>query len=91
MNDAMSVRDCYNFSYLPHERHAGIDGERASALEALFERLPFEELHHDIGATVGRIADIENLNDAGMANTRRRLRLLEEPLHNLLVNRHFRQ
>jgi len=43
--------------------------------------LTLEQLHHEVRATIRSRAEIEDLHDARIADRRRRLGLVEEPLH----------
>jgi len=52
----------------------------AAASEPAIERLALEVLHHDVRATVGVIAEVEHLDDPGVADRRHRAGLVEEPV-----------
>jgi hypothetical protein len=55
------------------------------ALEPRVEGLALEELHHDVRATVGVVAEVEDLHDAGIGDRGGRARFVEEALHDVLV------
>ena len=59
-------------------RSASRDRERADACEPLIERLALEQLHHDVRAAVGVVAEVEDLDDARIRDRGRRARLVEE-------------
>src|SRR5262249_1118392 len=44
------------------------------------ERLALEVLHHDEGAAVGVVAEVEDLHDPGIPDPRHRARFVEEPV-----------
>ena len=45
-------------------RSASPTRQRAEPIEARVERLALEELHHDVRAAVGVVAEVEDLDDA---------------------------
>jgi hypothetical protein len=64
--------------------------QATEALEARVEGLALEELHDDVGAAVGVVAEVEDLHDAGIGDRGRGPGLVEEPLDDVLVGRQRR-
>src|SRR5437763_1734888 len=51
-----------------------------AAFDALGQALALEQLHHEIGPAVAKIAEVEDVDDVGMAYTCRRARLAHKAL-----------
>ena len=60
--------------------HAVGDREPPLPVDDARQRLPLEELHHDVRVTVGRAIDVDDLHDVGAADLGRDARLLQEAL-----------
>jgi len=70
---------------------AALDGIMPPLLEPRRERLPIEQLHHDVRAAKRGLAEVEDLNDARAADRGRCLGFVEEPLHHAGVPRQLGQ
>jgi hypothetical protein len=71
-------------------RSASSGASRPKRLRPRVEGLALEELHDDVGAAVGVVAEVEDLHDAGIGDRGRGAGLVEEPLDDVLVGRQRR-
>ena len=83
MDDALPVRGVERVGDLRPELHDLVERERA-LLQAVRERLPLEQLHHQ-EVRVALVPDVEERADVGVVERGDRLRLALEALAPLLV------
>ena len=80
VNDAGLVRVTQPIQHLDDDRDLLRDRQRRALAQPPQQVLPLEQLHHDVGRAVGVIAEIEDRDDAGVAQARDRARLAFEAL-----------
>ncbi len=90
VDDAGGVRGLQHVGDLAAEP-AALEEIEAPLLEARCEGDALELLRHHVRAPLGRHAVVEDVHDAGVADGRGGLRLVEEALHHLGVARELRQ
>ena len=78
MNDAARVRRAERARDLAHDPQRVGDRQSPQPTDALIERLARQQLHHEIGAAVGVVAEVEDLHDPRIRDRRRRACLVEE-------------
>jgi hypothetical protein len=84
MDDAGGVCRLHHVGDLAAEPTA-LGEVAAPPLEPRSKRLALQELHHAVGALVGRDAEVEDLHDARAADRGGGARLVEEPLDHVGV------
>ncbi len=60
-------------------------GRHRAAADPIGEGLALQVLHHEVGGAVGELPEVADVDDVGVADGRRRLRLANEAAHDLLV------
>ncbi len=87
VQDVTGVRGAERRRQLPRQVQRLIDRHGAGARDALIEALTFEVLHHQVGAAIDVIAEVEDLDDARILDRRRGLGLVEKTLERLRPRR----
>ncbi len=77
VDDVALVHRRHRGAHREHEVQRGREGERAAVVDAVGEALPLEELHREVGHAVDG-ARVVDLDDVGVLEARRGLRLAEE-------------
>jgi hypothetical protein len=85
VDDAAAVRGVQRRGDLAQQPQRLLGRQPTVPLEPRVEGLALEELHHDVRATVGVVAEVEDLHDAGIGDRGGRARFVEEALHDVLV------
>ncbi len=80
VDDARRVRGAEPVEELAEEPHRALGGEPPLSREPLAERLALEQLHHDEGAAVAVLAEVEDLDDVRRPEPHRDAGLAPEPL-----------
>ena len=80
MDDALVVRGAERTADLLRDRDRLLGGHRCAVLDRARQRDAVDVLHHRVGHAVGRGAEIGDVDDVRVANSRCRLRLLDEAL-----------
>lgn len=89
MQNVLGVRRGQGVGDLPAELQRLGQGELAlGALEPAAERLALQQLHDQVDAAVGELAQIRDLDEAGMVDEIDRSRLIKEAARELLIARH---
>ncbi len=87
VHDAGGVGGAERARHLPHDAQRLAGSQTPEPAQTLVERLALEQLHHDVGAAVLGVAEIEDLHDPRIGHRGRGARLVEEPPHGVGLER----
>ena len=81
----VAVRGRQRVGDLSGQEHRAADRDAPVVAELAAQALADQVLHHDVRVAVGQDAAVEDVDDPGVTDQRRRARLVEEPRDDLLV------
>ena len=91
VDDPLAVRRRQRVGDVPGQEHRAAGREAPAAAQVAAQALAHQVLHHDVGVAVGQDAAVDDVDDSGVPDQRRRARLVEEPRDDLLVRGELRQ
>ena len=87
MNDASSVRRRQGRASLICDVEHLRQGQASNIRQALLQRHALQELHGNVGRTIGSPSGVEDINDVGVANSAGGARFVEKSANQLCILR----